>query len=69
MAILTPRVAAVFVVVVLASLAVDVDAVLRRCFSCRSRGDLGDCRDPFLLSSGVQVEIVPTQNQEPMLRL
>jgi hypothetical protein len=30
------------------------DALLRRCFSCRSRGDLGDCRDPFLLSNGVQ---------------
>eukprot|EP00096_Caligus_rogercresseyi_P006252 TRINITY_DN2256_c0_g1_i1.p1 TRINITY_DN2256_c0_g1~~TRINITY_DN2256_c0_g1_i1.p1 ORF type:complete len:160 (-),score=32.10 TRINITY_DN2256_c0_g1_i1:728-1207(-) len=24
---------------------------LRRCFSCRSRGDQGDCRDPFYLAA------------------
>ena len=23
----------------------------RRCFNCRSRGELGDCRDPFYLSA------------------
>ena len=25
-------------------------AVVRRCFKCRSRGELGDCRDPFYLT-------------------
>lgn len=24
-----------------------VEAVVKRCFSCRSRGELGTCRDPF----------------------
>ena len=24
--------------------------MLRRCFNCRSRGPLGDCRDPFYLT-------------------
>jgi hypothetical protein len=28
----------------------DVSALLRRCYSCRSRGDLGTCKDPFTLN-------------------
>jgi hypothetical protein len=27
-----------------------VTALLRRCYSCRSRGDLGTCKDPFTLN-------------------
>jgi hypothetical protein len=27
-----------------------VPALLRRCYSCRSRGDLGTCKDPFTLN-------------------
>ncbi|XP_044727909.1 uncharacterized protein LOC123291624, partial [Chrysoperla carnea] len=26
-------------------------AALRRCYACRSRGDLGSCKDPFTLNS------------------
>lgn len=28
----------------------NVSALLRRCYSCRSRGDLGTCKDPFTLN-------------------
>lgn len=28
-----------------------VEASFKRCFNCRSRGPLGDCRDPFTLNS------------------
>lgn len=28
-----------------------VEASFKRCFTCRSRGPLGDCRDPFTLNS------------------
>ena len=35
----------------LALLASTAEAVVRRCFACRSRGELGDCRDPFYLSA------------------
>lgn len=28
-----------------------VEARFKRCFTCRSRGALGDCRDPFILNS------------------
>lgn len=28
-----------------------VEARFKRCFTCRSRGALGDCRDPFTLNS------------------
>jgi hypothetical protein len=42
-------------VVALLSLAVfwagHTHAVVHRCFACRSRGEQGDCRDPFFLSS------------------
>jgi hypothetical protein len=46
------------IVVLLLVLAQDCEGLLKRCFSCRSRGDLGDCRDPFLLSSGLQVSTI-----------
>lgn len=43
------------------------DAVVKRCFSCRSRGDLGSCKDRFKYTNlthlasepGVGVEAVP----------
>jgi len=28
-----------------------VDARVRRCYTCRSRGPLGDCKDPFMFNS------------------
>lgn len=28
-----------------------IDARYKRCFTCRSRGALGDCRDPFTINS------------------
>ncbi|CAG0884042.1 unnamed protein product [Cyprideis torosa] len=28
---------------------------IRRCFKCRSRGDLGDCGDPFMFAEGTNV--------------
>ena len=40
------------------ALAVLVDpaaSVVRKCFSCRSRGPLGDCRDPFYLSANATI--------------
>ena len=30
-------------------------SVVRKCFSCRSRGPLGDCRDPFYLSANATI--------------
>lgn len=27
-----------------------ISGVLRRCYQCRSRGDLGSCKDPFKLN-------------------
>ena len=30
-------------------------SVVRKCFSCRSRGPLGDCRDPFYLSTNTTI--------------
>ncbi|KAG8227104.1 hypothetical protein J437_LFUL006356 [Ladona fulva] len=40
------------------------DGLLRRCFTCRSRGDLGTCKDPFTFNSttvdgNLGVEAVP----------
>ena len=29
---------------------------LKRCFSCRSRGELGSCKDPFLFKNASAVE-------------
>ncbi len=31
------------------------EAIVRKCFACRSRGALGDCRDPFYLSANSTV--------------
>jgi hypothetical protein len=39
-----------FTLLIIASMSRLGSGVLRRCFSCRSRGELGDCRDPFYLS-------------------
>ena len=44
--------------VALAVLVILVDpavSVVRKCFSCRSRGPLGDCRDPFYLSANATI--------------
>lgn len=30
---------------------VKLSGLLRRCFTCRSRGDLGSCKDPFTFNS------------------
>ena len=37
--------------VAVAVLVAPAASVVRKCFSCRSRGPLGDCRDPFYLSA------------------
>jgi hypothetical protein len=42
---------------VLIFLSTNFPAALRRCFECRSRGDLGTCKDPFRYNS-TQVEEV-----------
>lgn len=34
-----------------------VDGRFKRCFTCRSRGDFGDCKDPFLLNSTTVEEL------------
>merc|ERR1711974_91667 len=39
-----------FVILVLVVSAGPSDAMLRRCFACRSRGVRGDCRDPFYVT-------------------
>ncbi|KAL7745579.1 hypothetical protein ACLKA6_009803 [Drosophila palustris] len=43
--------ASVFIItvifVIIASNAPQIDALLRRCYQCRSRGELGSCKDPF----------------------
>lgn len=31
------------------------EAAIKRCFACRSRGEQGDCRDPFYLSANSTV--------------
>lgn len=33
-----------------------IDGALKRCFSCRSRGELGSCKDPFLFKNASSVE-------------
>ncbi|XP_023719556.1 uncharacterized protein LOC111871048 [Cryptotermes secundus] len=39
-----------FLLFVCISLPDFTEALLRRCYSCRSRGDLGTCKDPFTLN-------------------
>lgn len=33
--------------------------VLKRCFQCRSRGELGNCKDPFTFNNATAIEKVP----------
>lgn len=35
-----------------------ISALLRRCFQCRSRGELGSCKDPFRFNA-TEVEDEP----------
>jgi len=46
---------AVAVALALAVLVDPAASVVRKCFSCRSRGPLGDCRDPFYLSANATI--------------
>ncbi|XP_061392615.1 uncharacterized protein LOC133328081 [Musca vetustissima] len=39
------------VIIILLSLFNSSDALLRRCFQCRSRGELGSCKDPFTFNA------------------
>ncbi|XP_075212412.1 QVR superfamily protein rtv isoform X2 [Lycorma delicatula] len=36
-----------------------VEGVLKRCFQCRSRGELGNCKDPFAYNNATAIEKVP----------
>ncbi|XP_017871828.1 PREDICTED: protein quiver [Drosophila arizonae] len=36
---------------IIASNAPQIDALLRRCYQCRSRGELGSCKDPFTFNA------------------
>ncbi|XP_046672040.1 uncharacterized protein LOC124361976 [Homalodisca vitripennis] len=45
----------IFILVCFASVSTEG---LKRCFKCRSRGDLGSCKDPFLYSNATAVEHV-----------
>lgn len=58
----------IFVAILFLSLIINFsDSIVKRCFSCRSRGDLGSCKDQFKytnltqinLESGIGVESVP----------
>nr|BAH72147.1 ACYPI007929 [Acyrthosiphon pisum] len=58
----------IVVIILLVSILINFsDSVVKRCFSCRSRGDLGSCKDRFKytnltqvsLESGIGVEAVP----------
>ncbi|XP_073832254.1 QVR superfamily protein rtv [Musca autumnalis] len=39
------------VIIILISTFNSSDALLRRCFQCRSRGELGSCKDPFTFNA------------------
>ncbi|ALC49306.1 rtv [Drosophila busckii] len=39
------------IIVIFASQTVEITALLRRCYQCRSRGELGSCKDPFIFNS------------------
>ncbi|XP_030379675.1 protein quiver [Scaptodrosophila lebanonensis] len=39
------------VIIFISANAPQINALLRRCYHCRSRGDLGSCRDPFLFNA------------------
>ncbi|XP_005185886.1 uncharacterized protein LOC101892114 [Musca domestica] len=39
------------VIIIVLSLFHSSDALLRRCFQCRSRGELGSCKDPFTFNA------------------
>ncbi|TDG41950.1 hypothetical protein AWZ03_011639 [Drosophila navojoa] len=36
---------------IITSNAPQIDALLRRCYQCRSRGELGSCKDPFTFNA------------------
>lgn len=45
-----------------------IEARFKRCFTCRSRGALGDCRDPFTLNSTTfdgQINLKPSIEAVP----
>lgn len=45
-----------------------VEARFKRCFTCRSRGALGDCRDPFYMNSTTfdnQINVKPSIEATP----
>lgn len=62
---MTARESLFFVLIICVYLIVCTDASIKRCFSCRSRGELGSCKDKFKyynasqLDADTGVEIVP----------
>uniref|UniRef100_A0A0C9QQ49 Qvr_1 protein n=1 Tax=Fopius arisanus TaxID=64838 RepID=A0A0C9QQ49_9HYME len=53
-----------WVLLVLSYSGIRVDGLLRRCVDCRSRGELGSCKDPFtmnatMIESEPGVDVVP----------
>ncbi|CAG0917857.1 unnamed protein product, partial [Notodromas monacha] len=39
------------------------EGLIRKCFSCRSRGDRGDCKDPFRVNQTLVIEDQEYQRQ------
>lgn len=47
------------ILIVLSILISFSSSVVKRCFSCRSRGDLGSCKDPFKYTNVTQISVEP----------
>lgn len=50
--------------VVLVILSTPITAIVKRCWTCRSRGEFGDCRDPFVVNP-TNLERFPGANAAP----
>ncbi|KAI9590052.1 uncharacterized protein LOC119642171 [Glossina fuscipes] len=48
---LNAYVAIVVILIIVAIYLESTNALLRRCYQCRSRGELGSCKDPFLFNA------------------
>lgn len=51
---MTPR--GLFILVIGLCIVINVNAAIKRCFSCRSRGELGSCKDKFKFYNASQLE-------------
>lgn len=54
------------ITITILSLILIVEAGYKRCYTCRSRGALGDCRDPFAVNS-TTFDGHSTNNQNPSI--